>query len=62
MLSTRGRKLWQRLPLRQAILPLLAVVGATILSGCATSGSSDMPWNVPQTWEGSPMVPGFQKP
>jgi hypothetical protein len=28
--------------------------------GCATTESdTDMPWNTPQTWEGSPYIPGM---
>jgi hypothetical protein len=42
------------------LLALAAAVLLTFLGGCATGGSSDMPWNTPQSWEGSPTVPGFQ--
>jgi hypothetical protein len=32
------------------------------LSGCATTADeSDLPWNVPQSWEGSPSLPGMQQ-
>jgi hypothetical protein len=27
-------------------------------AGCATT-DSDMPWNAPQSWEGSPYIPGL---
>jgi len=30
-----------------------------LLSGCATSHESDMPWNVPQPWEGTLGLPGM---
>ncbi len=39
------------------LLPLL-MMGA----GCATTtdNESELPWNTPQSWEGSPMIPsGF---
>ncbi|MCU0856902.1 MAG: hypothetical protein MUC65_00670 [Pontiellaceae bacterium] len=40
---------------------------AALLAGCSTptyeDGTkrdySDMPWNTPQTWEGSPGIPGM---
>ena len=35
---------------------------AAVLSGCATTTESDMPWNAPQSWEGSPYVPGMSSP
>lgn len=39
------------------ILVFCAVVCA--LHGCSTAGnSSDVPWNVPQPWEGTPNIPG----
>ncbi|MBI2442116.1 MAG: hypothetical protein HYV35_12190 [Lentisphaerae bacterium] len=41
-----------------AVLGLLAAV----LMGCATAGGpSDVPWNVPQPWEGVPSLPGDQQ-
>ncbi|MDD5483007.1 MAG: hypothetical protein PHP98_05085 [Kiritimatiellae bacterium] len=31
------------------------------LQGCSsTNNSSDIPWNVPQPWEGAPSIPGLQ--
>lgn len=52
---------WRRL--RMKVLDLLAIVvmllmGA-LITGCATSGDSEMPWNVPQPWEGTIGLPGF---
>lgn len=38
-------------------LALIAVTGV----GCATSRDSDMPWNAPASWEGSPYIPGFSE-
>lgn len=31
--------------------------------GCATTNDreSDMPWNTPQPWEGSPFIPGMDR-
>lgn len=26
-----------------------------------TGGGSDLPWNIPAQWEGSPMIPGFNR-
>ena len=39
-----------------------AAAGVLGLSGCTTpppDAESDLPWNTPQTWEGSVNVPGF---
>lgn len=49
---------------------LLAAAAALLLAGCATSDDdfideqeySNMPWNTPQQWEGSPSVPGLSGP
>lgn len=33
---------------------------ALALAGCGTAGTpSDIPWNVPQPWEGAPTLPGL---
>lgn len=42
-------------------LCIAAFALAAFLSGCATTSSeeSELPWNAPQPWEGSPMIPGF---
>ena len=41
-----------------------AAVSWLFVTGCATTGSydeeSDLPWNTPQPWEGSPSIPGFE--
>jgi len=45
-------------------LTLALCLLAGILSGCATSdpdADSDLPWNMPQSWEGSPMIPGLSE-
>lgn len=41
------------------LLALLAIVGATALSGCATKSEKDstIPWSRPASWEGQ--APGF---
>ena len=35
----------------------LAILGG-MLTGCSTADPSDVPWNVPQPWEGTPTLPG----
>ena len=53
------------------ILPCLFTVAAVLaLGGCATNEGayvdeqeySNMPWNTPQQWEGSPSIPGLSGP
>ena len=49
------------------VLCFLSVLALSALSfsGCATAGGSDddngsdLPWNTPQSWEGSPSIPGL---
>ena len=39
------------------------VLGLLVLSGCASldpDAESDLPWNTPQPWEGTPFIPGFE--
>lgn len=40
---------------------LLSLCGMVMLlaAGCATTNDSDLPWNTPQPWEGSPAIPGL---
>lgn len=41
---------------------VLIAVTTALLAGCASidpDQESDLPWNVPQTWEGSPSIPGL---
>jgi hypothetical protein len=48
-------------PTRDTFLVLLALsVIACALSGCATS-ESEIPWNAPQSWEGTPAIPGLSQ-
>jgi hypothetical protein len=52
------------------IPPLLIAAAVLVLGGCATNDNdfvdeqeySNMPWNTPQQWEGSPSVPGLSGP
>ncbi len=40
-------------------------VSLVIMTGCATTPAdrreSDIPWNQPQPWEGSPFIPGMDR-
>jgi hypothetical protein len=40
-------------------LAVLFLAGLLCLSlqGCSSTKNSDVPWNVPQPWEGSPAIP-----
>jgi len=41
-------------------LLLLVVVG--FVTGCySVPADTDIPWNEPQGWEGSPYIPGFSE-
>lgn len=48
------------------LMPLAVVLGLSLMAcaagGCATTDDteSDIPWNAPQPWEGSPYIPGFE--
>ena len=46
----------------RALLLIVACFGLFVLAGCASTGDSDMPWNIQQPWEGSPMIPGLTPP
>ena len=54
---------------RLAVLAGVATLALTMLvGGCAATPRSDeyghrseLPWNLPQGWEGSPMLPGFDR-
>jgi len=44
------------------LVALVVVACAFTLIGCASTDpdrESDLPWNVPQSWEGSPAIPGL---
>lgn len=44
---------------RMAGLVAAAMLLAFLAAGCATDQTSDLPWNAPQPWEGSPSIPGL---
>ena len=44
---------------RLAGLVAVALLLALMAAGCATEQTSDLPWNAPQPWEGSPSIPGL---
>ena len=52
---------------RLLLLASCAIGLAAVLNGCATAGDEDetggseLPWNTPQPWEGSPMIPGMNQ-
>ena len=47
---------------RHAVAFMLAAVAlAALVAGCATTDESDIPWNRPQSWEGSPSIPGLNQ-
>lgn len=48
--------------IRRYTIALLLLICCIGISGCATHDpdrESDMPWNMPQSWEGSPAIPGL---
>ena len=45
--------------LRARVLAILTVAGALAAGGCATTTESDIPWNSPQPWEGTILLPGL---
>lgn len=59
--------------IRKFLSPLLALLAATLLASCASSGSgtnpdgtpkdehsvNTLPWNKPASWEGSSPMPGI---
>ena len=46
-----------------AVIPIVSLMAC--LTGCATTDAdrreSDIPWNQPQPWEGSPYIPGMNR-
>ena len=47
-----------RTPAGRLFALLAGLAAAVALSGCMTApADNDMPWNKPQTWEGSPYLP-----
>jgi hypothetical protein len=48
--------------MRALLTITLILAGVALLTGCATmEDESDMPWNTPQPWEGSPSIPGLNQ-
>jgi hypothetical protein len=48
--------------MRRAVLFVFFVCAAlAFCAGCATTEDSDLPWNTPQSWEGSPAIPGLPR-
>ncbi len=46
---------------RTLIAIMLIAIVAVLAGGCATTHDSDIPWNSPASWEGSPYIPGFSQ-
>ncbi len=39
---------------------LLTLAAVLVMAGCmGASSESDLPWNTPANWEGSPSIPGM---
>ncbi len=55
--------------MKHLVTCLLFLLALVILTGCQHSKAvqdedeieSDMPWNIPQTWEGAPGIPGLNE-
>ena len=53
-------------PLFRILLLSLSIGTCGLLTGCATTSGghdqeeSDLPWATPESWEGSPLIPGFE--
>ena len=49
--------------LESILRPTVAILGVALMllvSGCMSTGTeSDLPWNTPANWEGSPSIPGM---
>lgn len=48
--------------LRLILGAVFLVAGSLLLTSCASHDpdrESDIPWNAPQPWEGSPSIPGL---
>lgn len=47
--------------LRLRLILASAGILSILMTGCATTEESDIPWNAPANWEGSPYVPGLSE-
>jgi hypothetical protein len=48
--------------MRALLTITIILAGVALLTGCATmEDESDLPWNTPQSWEGSPSIPGLNQ-
>ncbi len=47
--------------MRQIFTAIALLVVAFGLAGCVTTEDSDIPWNAPAGWEGSPFIPGLSE-
>jgi hypothetical protein len=44
---------------RRFLAAVLVTLALLVVQGCVTpDDDSDIPWNAPQPWEGSPFLPG----
>ncbi len=45
------------------ILTAVAILATALAlaGGCVTTEDSDIPWNAPAGWEGSPFIPGLSE-
>jgi hypothetical protein len=46
---------------RIMLVTTVIAMAMAMASGCATPHDSDIPWNSPASWEGSPYIPGFSQ-
>lgn len=46
---------------RVSTMTILLALAAILAGGCASTMESDLPWNTPASWEGSPFIPGFSE-
>jgi len=47
--------------LRNIVITLVLLSAVAFISGCVTTEESDIPWNAPAGWEGSPFIPGLSE-
>ncbi|MBN1558587.1 MAG: hypothetical protein JW951_10635 [Lentisphaerae bacterium] len=50
-----------RLPLIRKVAAWAGLLALVLSAGCVTA-ESEIPWNAPQSWEGSPLLPGLSEP